>query len=542
MRCQTARRYMMERLFESLSLDRIDRLERHLERCPDCAREWDDVRHGHQFMSASRYPTAPPHLDQAVLDAARSIETEPAKRRYAKPLTALAAAASFLIAAAISIQLWMNDDTVPLPENVTNFNIEQKLFDTLSIDRLDQPSAELTAAPSPLRGVEVRDSKQNELAEKRDMKLYSVEYAAAKPDTNAPKQAEELFRTGMNLYDNAFTKIGDERNMLLKSAVLILQDVQEKYPEQHYWIALSHILIADSFRALGEPLDAIQTYRRMIDLFPDMSTYCQQARASIIQILLDREDGVAELEQALTQYYTLYPGASQFPEFALAYSGMIQSCSPETAVRWYQRVQEALPPAHPQRLKAERLSYTIEESIRKNHYINDWLVLGPLIQNVMWDNIEEVSKGGESSVMLNNLHSSNRGTPTFWIRIKSDVDTDITNVLKESPDKSCAFLKTAVYSPEKRQVAFLIGATNGFRLWFNGDQVFGRSWQNHFVRDTIRIQQELREGWNDIVVKCFHIRSDPDWKLSFIITDLEGHILNDLVVDPAKSASISMKE
>ncbi len=541
MRCQTARRFMMERLYESLSLDKIARLETHLERCPACAQEWDDVRHGHQFMSVSRTPAVPPHLDQAVLDAARTTDAQPEPRRGSYRVAKLTAAASFLIVATVSVQLWFNGGSDPALDQQLEIasNLEFDRIETeKTIVRSGQPRSELTSAPARKSGVKVRGPEVR--SRKGDSEHFY--YAADKTNAADPKKAEALFRTGMTLYDNAFTKIGEEQQTLLKSAVLMLRDVEQKHPRQRYWIALSQILIADSYRALGEPLDAVRTYRRMIGLFPDMEQYCKQARASIVQILLDREEYLGEAERALRQYHTLYPSASEFPSFALAYSGMVQSSSPERAVYWYRQVQDALPAAHPQRMKAQRLTYAVEASIREKHYVKDWLVLGPLQQNVMLEEIGPISDDGESSGILNNLHASKRGVPTAWMRVKSDADIDITGILKESPVQACSFLKTAVYSPEKRTVSFWIGATNGCRLWLNNDHVFGKSWKGSFQRDSLRLQFDLRQGWNDIVLKSYHIESKPEWRFSLIITDMEGHLLNDLIVDPAKTAAITLKQ
>ncbi|MGC9326909.1 MAG: zf-HC2 domain-containing protein [Candidatus Hinthialibacter sp.] len=464
MRCETARRMMMERLYETLPPEKSRPLDAHIKECPDCAAEWEDVQSAHAFMKFLPEQTVPAHLEKAVLQQSEMEALPPESEPFWQNWRKWSAAAVFILVVGVSYSLWDSG-----PQNLSSIAAGGN-------PDLNKTIAKLNGSLHPPIHDELPEEegaqkrKEDEPFEPATLQS-SAQYAVIGPPDSKARNAEELFRTSLRLYNRAFTKIGEDRKAMLRSAILMLNDLETLYPSEKEWIAMGMILKADSHRALDEPEKSIEAYRQMIERFPDMPLYRRQARASMIQVMLDQESRIDEIEQQLAQFQTLSPPPVEFAQLALAFSEKISDCSPEQALVWYQRVENSLPERHPIRNQAANESALVEQKIRDRYYIQDWKVIGPLPQEILPES-DSFSHGDVFSSLIRQVEQLDYDLVNL-VQRKPNGDPEIylKDLLQQSPVKSCAFAQTYVYSPKERWVHLLIGFTDGLRVWLNNDPI-----------------------------------------------------------------------
>ncbi len=307
----------------------------------------------------------------------------------------------------------------------------------------------------------------------------SIHTAAGRSSTaltlsaNEDDNAEDLFRTGLKLYNNAFTKVGKEKEALLISAISFLSSVEERnIPHLRNWVALSLILIADSHRALGQVEDSINTYHRMIDSFPELDSYCEQSWVSIVKLHLEQNNGLCLAEQTLDQFKTKYPNASEFSSLALAIAEKIQDSSPESAYKWCDRVIKQCPDADPLKYKAERLAREVEKKLLDQTNIQDWWIYGPVEREAAPSDIPGLNTRNRLDVT-----SKSKNGKISWIRPFPDGQgsANLASAFKSKKD-SAAMAITYVWCSEDQTLGYAFEASDGFRVWINDRPVFGQVW------------------------------------------------------------------
>lgn len=536
MRCETARRMMMDRLYETLPTEKGKMLNAHLNTCAACAAEWDDVQSAHSFMKYLPEKNVPIFLQQAVLEQSQSEALPPLSESASHHVWRWAAAAAFIMTIGISYSIW---NTTP-PKHQNDAALASPGLNELAHKKLDgsiKKTEELLHLSTPSiqekKGVEkiVQFSSTESHTPSPPPSMETVALVTRK---SATPDAEVLFRTGLHIYNMAFMKLGKERETLLRSALLLLKDLEDLPSGAKQWVAMGMILKADSYRALNEPDKAIKTYQQMAERFTGLPVYCQEARASTIKLMLERDSQVDRIEEQLVKYEAMAPPPVEFASMALAYSEKIFSSSPGAAILWSKRAADSLPERHPVHEKALRKYQELEIRVRDRYYVQDWKVIGPFPQDTILD---ENKIGGHTDVMLTLMKTIGREKNYKQAQRKPNGEAviDVADLLHQAPVNSCAFAQTSIYSPVKQNIQFLIGFSGRIRVTFNGDPIFGSVENPNFERDSYRVFCQLKKGWNTLLVKSFHERDVPEWKFSILVADKNGNVLPDLKYDSSHS-------
>ncbi len=535
MRCETARRIMMDRLYETVAPDHLKKLEAHLLSCPQCAAEWDDVQRAHNMLASGLTQEVPMHLDQAILSQSNAQAAPvPIKSRFG--WRRIAAAASFLIVVGISYQVWQKDDPGLIIQSDLSQNISvqsdiptNKEEALASSERIQLKALGYSsAAPAPSLMKNKQDAKLT-----RSQPQQSIQPAVLAPRHESTSNAEEYFRTSLKLYNKAFATTGDDKRVLLRSAIIMLQDIETRYPQDGQWIAMSMILIADSYRELGDKDKAIETYQHITDQFSDLPVYTRQARASMLKLMLDKPQvDIDQAEKVLVQYQEQQPSPTEFVKLALAYSAKVNSSSPEHAYEWYKKIKNYLPPQHPLIEKANRESRDIELKLRNHSYIMDWKIVGPLEQATLletdrtgsyekWFSSKSRKFGKENTYIIENSK-----------RYCLVPEIDLVHLFNQAPPRSCAFAYTKIYSPKKQYAHLILGFSDGLRIWLNGDHVSGGLENHRYKRDSASVKCSLKKGWNELLFKSYYHKDRADenreWKFSALLVNNNGELMPEL--------------
>ncbi len=564
MRRETARRLMMERIYEGLSPKDEGRLERFIQENPDIAHEWEEVKNMHELLASVPDETVPAHLEQAILNSARSDRLKLEPNRSRKVYRYLMAAASFLAIAYLPFALWFhspqNNEVVHnfeepkanISDNETrkefnrsstySFKNEERNRNELGVISSLPPSSSsttnrpLTITPSP-------ESSESYLA--FDQTHTSKKHRSMSNNRSISEaEAEELFRTGLTLYNTAFTKVGEEREAMLKSAIVFLRDLEEKCADQYQWIALSLILMADSHRALGQITQSVETYQRMIELFPNMDTYVKQARFSIVKLLLNHEDTLKEAEKALREFERLYPETPEFAEAALTYAEKMKTHNPENSLIWCRRITEKTSEANPAWNKAHRLAQAVDKQLADYSYIKDWWIVGPFDEGylpmITNNNTQNNNKPNKFYDVKESFFESLNGNIIRWQRPFENEhgDVDLSKIIDSIRKNASVFAVTYVHSPIDQRVNLSFGVASGARIWINNDLVWSKKQKTGYKRDAFSVSTQLQEGWNTLLVKVYIFRN-ASWKFSLRILDDAGLTIPNLYIDPLKQKTDS---
>ena len=90
-----------------------------------------------------------------------------------------------------------------------------------------------------------------------------------------------------------------------------------------------------------------------------------------------------------------------------------------------------------------------------------------------------------------------------------------------------AYAWTELWSDRARPVQIRLGCKNGWKVWLNGQFVFGRDeYHRNMEMDQYRLPVELKAGRNTLLVKCCQNEQTEDWtkewEFQLRITDPEG--------------------
>lgn len=131
--------------------------------------------------------------------------------------------------------------------------------------------------------------------------------------------------------------------------------------------------------------------------------------------------------------------------------------------------------------------------------------------------------------------------PVSWEGIKAPTPPDVYDVGKvgrvdlaelTAPHKGAVtYTATEFVSPDAGPVEFRIGTPNAWKLWVNGEQVFGQEeYHRGMFFDQYIVRAELKEGENTILLKVCQNEQTEDWAQDWVfqlrICDLTGRALN----------------
>ena len=630
MRCNTARQYMMDRLFDELPQDQITHLEKHLQTCPVCAAEWQEVQKGHAVMKKLDTPEIPSSLQIKVLGYSYlPADAVPAESRHQYRWW-LGMAASFLLVFLSGV--WMADyfslsgksgnlqtslaygplhdesvkpqerfNTMQKPQApaVSNNPVMERVTETtgFAIHKTDKDSlagsiqpakpiqpknenqpAVIAQAPKVLAGVEMKiksaaqpismdqdilitvpphpddimiknpgphpDDKMivpkytkniaqslKQQPQPESKEKYAVlelntneeaktELAATKPVSE--KSAREYFQTAMKLYNTAFTKTGDEQKSLLQSAVIFLNDLESKFPSESKWLAMAIILKADAHKQLGQNAESIATYQSLIRRFYKVEPFCEQARVSIVQLLINDNQSVPNAIAALDTFHRLYPKSGDYPKVAFAVAETVKNSSPEITYTVCKEIMNTCEQPHPVWNKANILAQSVQEQIKNKFAVSEYWFLGPMPEETGFHDITPFRP--EQSYNNNQLK---------WTLNKFTETGLRDNSLQwPAPDgHQSLFACTSVFSNTDQTVNIIITRnSNVFCLWINGEAVYAD--QGMTAGDFIQPAVRIHKGWNDLLVKTIPYPDSKSWNFNIQFLDDRNQILANLKVDP----------
>ncbi len=531
MRKETARRLMMARLFGEITPEEDARLTRYLNEHEDAAHEWEQVRETHLLLASLKNHPVPSHLESSIHSMAHSMEEKQPRsgRKWARPFsiisTTVAAAACLLLYIYVPVETNRQQESqLSAEKNEAPTLMEPKeQQDTFAFDdhkrsskKKEEPITSTSTIPSQTRSHTITATSLNQ------------------ENDRSRNDIEKLFRTGLTLYNTAFTKVGEERTAMLKSAVVFLQDLEKRASDQSKWISLSLILLADSYRALGDIPAAIQTYQRMIETFPTMETYVKQARLSIVKLLVEHSDDLALMEAALEQFTSVYPQNSEIVEAAFTFAEKVEPNNPEQSLKWYRRLAEQFKEEQILYEKIHQKSSTVQENLEDRMYIKDWWILGPMDLHYL--------PVGEEDLNENHFYNTNKSfrglnqSQVQWERPYKNESgiVELAPLLNPLPHRCSAFAFTYLFSEHKREVLLSGGANCGLRIRVNNQPVLANvNTPQNFKKDQYKISVMLNKGWNPVLVKFF-LHEQRDWKFAMTMRDPEGYLLTDIIAHPNK--------
>jgi outer membrane protein assembly factor BamB/SAM-dependent methyltransferase len=172
----------------------------------------------------------------------------------------------------------------------------------------------------------------------------------------------------------------------------------------------------------------------------------------------------------------------------------------------------------------EELGARIGEYAERNGCISRWHLLG----HVPWDEAEQGVDQvwvGEPDVDISQSYVVD-GRPVRWRPYVGDDSDGRVNLAETigSPGSAAAYAYGEFHLTEPRQLALRIGSNDGFKCWFNGEEVGrfdgGRSYAPE--QDVVNVQGQ--RGVNRLLMKITQLGGR--WAFSVRVTDTEGRPVN----------------
>lgn len=144
-------------------------------------------------------------------------------------------------------------------------------------------------------------------------------------------------------------------------------------------------------------------------------------------------------------------------------------------------------------------------------FLTDWYLAGP------FDNSGtkgfDVAYPPEKGVDLSAKYEGKMGEVT-WQKYATTDEYGVFNIAKQlSPYKGAAMYAYTTFNSDKAQaVDFRLGTPNAWKLWVNGELVFGRDEYHRGTQlDQYRVKAKLQPGTNTILLKICQNEQTEDW-------------------------------
>ncbi len=177
---------------------------------------------------------------------------------------------------------------------------------------------------------------------------------------------------------------------------------------------------------------------------------------------------------------------------------------------------------------AKHLKALKEEIDLKRHFgfLTDWQVIGPF-DNVGLKGFDE-KYPPEEMLDLTAKYPGQKGDVS-WEKFATDQEFGIFNIAKQvAPHKGAAmYCTTEFHSSAARVVELRLGTPNAWKIWLNGQLLFGRDeYHRGMAIDQYRVRGELKPGANTILLKLCQNEQTDDWAQRFEfqlrVADLSG--------------------
>jgi hypothetical protein len=130
-----------------------------------------------------------------------------------------------------------------------------------------------------------------------------------------------------------------------------------------------------------------------------------------------------------------------------------------------------------------------------------------------WENLLPPEKGAD----LAETYAGQGGRPVRWQTVKAALSGLVDLGALYPAPRAVACAVAYVYSPQARFHRFSAGASDSIRVRINGKEV----WKKHAVRgataDQDAFSADLKEGWNEVLVKLSHRAGE--WGFYFRVID-----------------------
>ncbi len=144
-------------------------------------------------------------------------------------------------------------------------------------------------------------------------------------------------------------------------------------------------------------------------------------------------------------------------------------------------------------------------------FLTEWYVAGPF-DNTGFQGFD-IAYPPEKSVDLTAKYTGKEGEVT-WQKFATTDEYGVFNIAKQtSPYKGAVMYATATFTSEKaRPVEFRLGTPNAWKLWVNGELMFGRDEYHRGTQlDQYRVKARLRSGNNTILLKVCQNEQTEEW-------------------------------
>ena len=159
-------------------------------------------------------------------------------------------------------------------------------------------------------------------------------------------------------------------------------------------------------------------------------------------------------------------------------------------------------------------------------WLVNWEVAGPFTQ-----------EGKDGGALLDIVFAAEKpdAPAETWKALKEGRDPaqpEMVDFMRTSMagDHRAAYLRTRVFSPKAQPARFEASSDDGIKIWLNGKTVHAKNVMRG-MGDVDRGDIELREGWNDVMVKV--TQGGGGWSVQVRFVSRDGQLLNGLKVDPA---------
>lgn len=149
-------------------------------------------------------------------------------------------------------------------------------------------------------------------------------------------------------------------------------------------------------------------------------------------------------------------------------------------------------------------------------FLTEWHLTGPFDNSGMKG--FDVAYPPESGVDLAATYPAKLGDAP-WKKLTTEHEYGVVNIAKQvSPYKGAAMYATTTFeSPVDQAVEFRLGTPNAWKLWVNGELVFGRDEYHRGTQmDQYRVAARLKQGPNVILLKICQNEQTEEWAQDYL--------------------------
>lgn len=177
-------------------------------------------------------------------------------------------------------------------------------------------------------------------------------------------------------------------------------------------------------------------------------------------------------------------------------------------------------------LKSQGIEVNIQEHFA---FLTDWKIVGPFDNRGMVG--FDIAYPPESNSELDKRYPGQLGE-VAWQPLTTEDDYGVVDIAQslENYKGSVMYLRTQITSPREQDVEIRLGTANAWKLWLNGEYLFGREeYHRGMSLDQYRIPARLQDGENVLLLKLLQNEQSQDWaqsyKFQLRLTDESGRAL-----------------